>query len=489
MILGVLFIIVSTPIVLFTAYGVFRTLPDAIEYLKPTSWIIDELRTSQGGAFTRRGALEVLGQRVADEKLTPEQWNALLNAIGPALASRTSYQNPLSDAITSALTRHASPGGADPTAFAAVLSELEGKPSADFQTLEDALASLFKRNDLPVAERDRLTNLVIMRQTSRQAPSLGRAGWSTTALAHAFHRQAATGRVPIDQLSRYFDATMAPKLIINDGKPVIAGTTVRVTLDLFLPASVIGTRFAYRIHPRGACANWPVAGQDIDPAVMQHDSLSGCAPTWWTTVPEQPGDYVIESDLEILVYELEEHGSAGVVASEYADPTRLGDLNSPRLRVTKSCSETLRVLTSLGKEAIGTVMEPEPSRVVRDRGKFTGVFGWKCSVADLVDVRFTSLLVPPPVTVASDVFVRQGDVERRIGWILVPAGAPWKAGVSAAGTGLKAGACEIILRPNPGILRDANGFGPIYGQEIRIEGGLWSPSAKDWEGAYYDWPE
>ncbi len=487
LILPGLLLAVSTLAAIVAGTAFTMALPSALVHAKPTSWLIQDLR-----ALAARGRffgvpVDVMAKRVEEDRLTAEQWQALIEAIWPALSGRGSWSNALTDALRAKL---GAPDASLPSArmaFEALMSELEGNPGADCPTLEDDLAALLKRADLPAERRDRLIELVILRQGARHAPSRGRSGWHRTPLAHAFGREAGRGRVSTEHLRRYFEATIAPTLTLNDGKSLHAGSTVRVDMDLCLPLSVIGTRFAYRVHLRGDCASWPTAGQDIDPAVMRHDSLSGCGPSWWMTLPESPGEHKVNAELELMIYELEEHGSMGVVAATYADPTRLGDLASPRLRVVEPCSVSITTLPAAALSPVRMVSDPEPEEVVKNRRVYAGIFGWKCQAADLVHVDFSSLLAPPPVTVPADVFVRQNGTEKRIGWVLAPAGTEWNTGVSAAGTGLRGGRCEFILRPNAGIVRDGAGVGPIYGREIRIEGSLWSPSAKEWDGAYYNW--
>lgn len=451
-----------------------------VHHLKPTGWLLHDLESMSA---TRPAHAVMTGVMVG--RLDAKNGYEATRTIASGMLGPVSYQAPEYKRMLSKL-QTASLG--DPVGVVmldGLIDLVSENPGIAIDSFGDALAAIFR--DAPVGSeiRVRLAETIVasvLAGTPRH-----------DSLYHAFQREAAQGRVPLDVIKRYIRASVRPELVVAGGHPVAAGDAVRVEIPLGVTSSM-GTRVACSIEPTGESAGWGHVGRHIRPVVPEHRSLRawdglGSGPTqlrWWLMAPDVPGSYGLSVDLVMRIYELGERGSSGMLATTFADPARLGPLDSPTIEIRMPLHTTMQVVAADPTAGV-PVADPavEREEVLKPPVRWGGTMVWRSTAGDLAYVHIQ--LPPPDHTVSSDVILRQGEREWDLGWLYVPAGTPWQM-IGGVVEGIEHGPCQVVLRPTLGGLIRPSGIQTYVGREIVIQTHTWSPEPAEWDDSgYYDW--
>lgn len=482
--IGIAMFVFGGVILLGSGTGIYNRLPALRAKFATTLSLIDRLPTTGSVRWSARSVeVEELACRIRERKLSAQEWDRLIRAAHASLGTADWFKYLSESAIERLLSYDPANKGADPLALNAAMEFLDLDPGVTGTTIEHEVGRLLRIDSLDSSQRQLIVNSLFNR-LERSQPPTSAGVIPLGALRDQFDRAIYEGAIPKDLVTRYLSAIVRPQLTLQRRGSIPGGSTVHVSVEIPRSEELPLFRVAFRLRPAGQSRDWRMAGPDVNAVAMRHEALMGIRPEFWITLPREPGDHTIECELELSIYEWASRGSASVLAADYADPAKLGDLSKPLVRISLPCRTIVSVSEPLLSSPLQFVKDPAPERVVMDRGRFSGVTVWKSRDQNLVRVDFTGMLQPAPVSIAADVLIVQDWVEHPVGWILQQAGARWNNGVSAMIDAIHEGPCIVKLRPHSGIVQYGSDAGPLYGREIIIEAGVFSPSVAEWEGAY-----
>lgn len=451
-----------------------------VQYLKPTGWLLNDLESTSASNPAHADMAGIVVGRLS----TKNGYKAM-QAMASGMLGPVSYSSPQYRRM---LARLESASTSDPVGLVmldGLVDLMSESPGTAVDTFADSLGMIFRNAPADSEIRTRLAESVI---------ASARAGLARyDSFYHAFQREAAQGRIPLDLVERYFRAGVRPRLVVAGGQPVAAGDAVRVEIPLGVTTQM-GTRVACSVEPTGESAGLVHVGRHVRPVVPGHQSLRAwngigggqSQLRWWLMAPRVPGSYEVTVDLVMRIYELEERGSAGMLATSFADPARLGPLDSPTIEIRIPLRTTMEVVAADPAAGMPRADQAAPrEEVLKPPVRWGGTMVWRSTAGDLAYLHIQ--LPPPDHTVSADVILRQGEREWDLGWLYVPAGTPWEM-IGGVVEGIEHGPCQVVLRPTLGELIRPTGIQTYVGREIVIDTHTWSPDPAEWDdGGYYDW--